>query len=1054
MPEPRHEMLVPASQPSPAAGSAARLEASEAVAPPAPPAGAGPSLPDGTHQVRFADNSAYYGEWHAGSMHGRGVFLWPAGARYEGEWQHGKEEGTGAFFVPGRGTYYGSWRDGQMHGKCVYTPAAGPAAGEAAEAGASVTPPGRVVFLQRYDRGQLVAEQVLRVAQKDVRKKQQKKEGKKKAKREAKQLQAFHTPKPGEAVYKGHWSYILMRQLQLGITFCIAQAGLAAAAGAPLGERDFREETTQHFPPGAETPPFKWKDYAPRVFQRLREQFGIDNSDYLLSLTGDAALRLLGSPGKSGSVFFLSDDDRFLVKTVRKEEMRLLLELIPRYFRHMGANPGTLLVRCYGVHRISPLLGRRVRFIVMGNVLPSDLRMHRRYDLKGSTHGRTAGERQRRDNPFATLKDCDVDMQLVLPAKQHDAVLRQLQRDLELLGRLRVIDYSLLLGVHFLRWGNGAWHPPFADWPAQPAGAAAAEEAQGAASGSAEGTAPASPTSGGDAAEAAAAGEGVARCSAEQQSLALALRATPAVMGAATSVHDTVAPRTDRIASAAAALEPTPTRVLSGFHRSTSIDAANSLAALIAASVQPPVRQGVLQARQQAEQQAEQLEQQTAESQEEQRAEQRAEQQAALQQWRLHGQREVADGVPTLEVKGLSAAAAANLMQTANLSRAQARLSARAALQAANNGDGVAAAVELVPIAGLPPLPPLPPIAEATETGNVPSAEALRRSASSSTSSSNGSSRLVDASTRSMHGSGASSYLSADSGPGPPVSAGLAAQLEAAAEAALAHNGGQGPVIRTFAADEQEQQQHQPQQAAAWWPDVMCGLGGAAVCLAGGPTGTASEGSEERWARHPPQPALPLSPHELAAGMGVQQAQRAQQAQQEQAQAERCFVLDSRATSVSQVGTSFSSRPTSVLEEPAGQMQAATAAGCTALKQQQDKLGRLLSSRSSGDEVGSLGRAVPAVAVRRGSGGELQCEPVLLYFGVIDFLQDYTLRKHLEQWTKAAVWGGQAVSVAAPGSYSRRFLAAMQRVLVSSEAMEAGLGCSGCNSGSGGKGAG
>jgi hypothetical protein len=34
--------------------------------------------------------------------------------------------------------------------------------------------------------------------------------------------------------------------------------------------------------------------------------------DYLLSLTGDAALRMLGSPGKSGSVFFLSDDDRWV----------------------------------------------------------------------------------------------------------------------------------------------------------------------------------------------------------------------------------------------------------------------------------------------------------------------------------------------------------------------------------------------------------------------------------------------------------------------------------------------------------------------------------------------------------------------------------------------------------------------------------------------------------------------------------------------------------------------------------------------------------------------
>ena len=43
---------------------------------------------------------------------------------------------------------------------------------------------------------------------------------------------------------------------------------------------------------------FKWKDYSPLVFQRLRQLFGIDNMDYLLSLTGDKALRLLASPGK------------------------------------------------------------------------------------------------------------------------------------------------------------------------------------------------------------------------------------------------------------------------------------------------------------------------------------------------------------------------------------------------------------------------------------------------------------------------------------------------------------------------------------------------------------------------------------------------------------------------------------------------------------------------------------------------------------------------------------------------------------------------------------
>lgn len=52
----------------------------------------------------------------------------------------------------------------------------------------------------------------------------------------------------------------------------------------------------------------------------------------------------------------------------------------------------------------------------MGNVLPSDLRLHRKYDLKGSRYGRTAGAAQRAANPYCTLKDLDVDMQLVLPA--------------------------------------------------------------------------------------------------------------------------------------------------------------------------------------------------------------------------------------------------------------------------------------------------------------------------------------------------------------------------------------------------------------------------------------------------------------------------------------------------------------------------------------------------------------------------------------------------------------------------------------------------------------
>ena len=45
----------------------------------------------------------------------------------------------------------------------------------------------------------------------------------------------------------------------------------------------------------------------------------------------------------------------------------------------------------------------QVRFVVMGNVFPTEVALHRKYDLKGSTHGRTAGPRAL-EQPGAVLK--------------------------------------------------------------------------------------------------------------------------------------------------------------------------------------------------------------------------------------------------------------------------------------------------------------------------------------------------------------------------------------------------------------------------------------------------------------------------------------------------------------------------------------------------------------------------------------------------------------------------------------------------------------------------
>jgi 1-phosphatidylinositol-4-phosphate 5-kinase len=107
---------------------------------------------------------------------------------------------------------------------------------------------------------------------------------------------------------------------------------------------DGSKETEPH-----KTGLFKFRDYCPLVFQHLRQKFGIDPADYLVSLcntldNGDNALRLLPTPGlnskkysrflgKSGSLFFFSHDMKYIVKTVPKSEASLLLQLLPDYYK-------------------------------------------------------------------------------------------------------------------------------------------------------------------------------------------------------------------------------------------------------------------------------------------------------------------------------------------------------------------------------------------------------------------------------------------------------------------------------------------------------------------------------------------------------------------------------------------------------------------------------------------------------------------------------------------------------------------------------------------------
>lgn len=74
-----------------------------------------------------------------------------------------------------------------------------------------------------------------------------------------------------------------------------------------------------------------------------------------------------------------------------------------------------------------------------------------------------------------------------------------------------------------------------------------------------------------------------------------------------------------------------------------------------------------------------------------------------------------------------------------------------------------------------------------------------------------------------------------------------------------------------------------------------------------------------------------------------------------------------------------------------------------------------------------LGYALPASVVpRRGTDGlsllDVNGEETVLYFGIIDFLQKYNLRKKVEHGVKSVVQDGGAISVVEPKAYAKRFL--------------------------------
>uniref|UniRef100_A0A0E0J6I0 1-phosphatidylinositol-4-phosphate 5-kinase n=1 Tax=Oryza nivara TaxID=4536 RepID=A0A0E0J6I0_ORYNI len=373
-------------------------------------------LPHGAGKYLWTDGSMYEGSWRGGRAAGRGKFSWSSGAIYEGDLAGGYMHGQGTYIGELGDTFAGLWANNLRHGRGTQAYVNGDVA---ADQGMWRPPEVGADQGRRSSRRNSMSSDIDSLVEGEDGGEETRND--RSWVRTPSCMRAPTLPKPGkkqgETISKGHKNYELMLNLQLGIRHAVGRQSAPASLDLKSSAFDPKEKVWTRFPPegSKHTPPhqscdFRWKDYCPLVFRTLRKLFDVDPGDYMLSICGDDALLELSSPGKSGSFFYFTNDDKYMIKTMKKAEVKVLLRMLPAYYKHVRSFDNTLVTKFFGLHcvKITGAIQKKVRFVIMGNLFCSNYSIHRRFDLKGSSHGRTTDKPLDQIDETTTLKDLDL----------------------------------------------------------------------------------------------------------------------------------------------------------------------------------------------------------------------------------------------------------------------------------------------------------------------------------------------------------------------------------------------------------------------------------------------------------------------------------------------------------------------------------------------------------------------------------------------------------------------------------------------------------------------
>ncbi|KAL7157967.1 hypothetical protein ABFS83_02G111300 [Erythranthe nasuta] len=461
------------------------------------------NLPDGKGRYKWKNGNQYIGHWRRGGMNGNGTMIWANGNRYDGTWENGLPRGNGTYRWVDGSFYVGIWSKDQDDQSGTYYPS-DPQSGvfewdpqEVYSVGLtdcrvskceeiSVFPSDMSVdwasdedecggeMMRRggsegcslgsesdlsFDCGSGSLEMGAGVKWEEGSARADESEKSRGVGGTARNhILIKPTKKQGLTISKGHKNYELMLNLQLGIRHAVGRPAPTTSLDLKSSAFDPRDKVWTRFPRlgSKHTPPhqsceFRWKDYCPLVFRALRKLFKVDPADYMISICGNDALRELSSPGKSGSFFYLTNDDRYMIKTMKKSEAKVLIRMLSAYYNHVRASENTLVTKFFGLHcvKMTGPAQKKVRFVIMGNLFCTEYAIHRRFDLKGSSHGRLTEKPESEIEPTTTLKDLDLNFIFRLHKSWFQEFCSQVDKDCDFLEQERIMDYSLLVGIHF-----------------------------------------------------------------------------------------------------------------------------------------------------------------------------------------------------------------------------------------------------------------------------------------------------------------------------------------------------------------------------------------------------------------------------------------------------------------------------------------------------------------------------------------------------------------------------------------------------------------------------